>query len=210
MAYDPVSSGFSSCTIYFNVGGVQHAILGCRGTFTVSLEANQIPSLKFNFTGLYGGVTDVAITTPTYTGFGTPVAVNSTNTLGLLHSKAMSGGTSGIQVQKFSFDLGNQINYRLLVGSESVVVSDRQPKGSVSIEMTSIAFKDWLSSVKTGTTSAAFIQNGTVAGSIVHAIFPKTLLENPKYSDSDGIVMLDMDFRAIWSSGNDEVRLLEK
>lgn len=210
MAYDPVSSGFGSATIYFNVGGVQHAILGARGTFTVNLEANQIPSLKFTFTGLYGGVSDQVIAAPTYSGFGAPVAVNTVNTQGWLHGKPFIGGSQGIQLQKISFDLGNQINYRLMVGSESVVMSDRKPKGSVTIEMTSVAFMDWFTRVKNGTTGGAIIQNGIVSGSIVTAVFPKTQLENPKYEESDGIVMLTADWRAIWTSGNDEVRYLEK
>ena len=89
----------------------------------------------------------MAITTPTYTGFGKPQAVNSTNTSGVLFGKTFIGGTTGLQVASMSFDLGNAINYRQLVGSEQVVISDRKPKGSIQLEMTLLAFKDWLSAV---------------------------------------------------------------
>lgn len=210
MVYDPVSAAFDSATLYYNAGGVQHIVLGARGTLTLEIAANAIPSLKFSFTGLLGTIDDVAISTPTYTGFGNPVAVNSTNTTGQVFSKQLTGGSSGIQLSKLTFDLGNQVNYRLLVGSESVVISGRKPKGSLSIEMTSVAFYDWFTAVKNGTTGYLAIQNGTVAGQRVRIDLPKAQLENPKYSESDGIVMLDLDYRAIWTSGNDEVRFTEK
>lgn len=210
MHYNPVSSSFESCTIYYNVGGVIHKMIGCRGTFTTKLAANEIPALSFAFTGLYGGIADVAITAPTYTGFGTPVAVNSTNTTGLLHEKTFAGGTTGIQVASMSFDLGNAINYRQLVGSELVVISDRKPKGTISMEMTLLAFKDWLGAVKDGSTGRFYMENGYLNGLTVAINMPRVQLENPRYSESDGIVMLEMDFRALWTSGNDDVRYIEK
>lgn len=210
MHYNPVSSSFESATIYYNVGGVVHKMIGCRGTFTTKLAANEIPALSFNFTGLYGGVADVAIVAPTYTGFGKPQAVNSTNTSGILFGKTFVGGTTGLQVTSMSFDLGNAINYRLLVGSEQVVISDRKPKGTISLEMTLLAFKDWLAAVKNGDTGRMYMENGAVTGQTVAINMPRVQLENPRYSESDGIVMLDLDFRALWVNGNDDVRYIEK
>lgn len=210
MHYNPVSASFESVTIYYNVGGVVHKMIGCRGTFTTKLAANEIPALSFSFTGLYGGVADVAITTPTYSGFGKPPAVNSTNTSGVLFGKTFIGGTAGLQVASMSFDLGNAINYRQLVGSEQVVISDRKPKGSIQLEMTLLAFKDWLGAVKNGDTGRMYMENGAVTGQTVAINMPRVQLENPRYGESDGIVMLDLDFRALWSSGNDDVRYIEK
>lgn len=210
MHYNPVSASFESVSIYYSVGGVVHKMIGCRGTFTTKLAANEIPALSFSFTGLYGGVADVAITTPTYTGFGRPQAVNSTNTSGVLFGKTFVGGTTGLQVASMSFDLGNAINYRQLVGSEQVVISDRKPKGGIQLEMTLLAFKDWLSAVKNGDTGRMYMENGSMTGQTVAINMPRVQLENPRYSESDGIVMLDLDFRALWASGNDDVRYIEK
>lgn len=211
MNYDPVSTGFGSCTIYYNEGGILHKLLGCRGTVTATLAANELPRLQFSFTGLAGGISDSALSgTPYYGGFGRPTAVNSTNTIGSLFGKTFTGGTSGIQVQSVNFDLGNAVSHRQLVGYEQAVISDRKPKGSIQMEMTTVAFNDWMSNVTNGDTGRLFVEQGTEVGQIVSVNCPKIQLENPRYSDSDGVMMVEFDFRAIWSRGNDEIRFIEK
>ena len=208
--YDPVSSGFGSCTLYYNLAGVLHKMIGVRGNLTLDLSANAIPSVKASLTGLYGGIVDQAISGVVYPSMNVPPAVNSTNTTGGLFGFQFTGGVPGIQVQKLSLDLGNTVTYRNLVGSESVIIPDRKSKGSISIEMTTIAFYDWLAAVRNATTGALYAQNGTASGNRVRMDLPKVQLENPKYADSDGIVMVDMDFRPIWTVGNDDLRLTEK
>jgi hypothetical protein len=45
VTYAPVSSSFSSVTLYMNVDGILHKITGARGTFTLSGEVSQIPTI---------------------------------------------------------------------------------------------------------------------------------------------------------------------
>ena len=90
------------------------------------------------------------------------------------------------------------------------MISDRKPNGSIQLEMTLLAFKDWLSAVKNGDVGRMYMENGAVTGQTVAINMPRVQLENPRYSESDGIVMLDLDFRALWTSGNDDVRYIEK
>lgn len=208
--YDPVAAGFGSMTLYYNVAGVLHKMVGARGTLSWELSANALPTLKASLTGLYGGIVDQAIAGVVYPAVNLPPAVNSANTTGGLFDKPFTGGVPGIQVQKFSLDLGNTVTYRNLVGSEAVIIPDRKAKGSISFEMTTLAFQDWLAAVRNGTTGALNIQNGTVAGNRIRADLPKVQLDNLKYSESDGIVMADVDFRPIWTAGNDDLRITEK
>lgn len=208
--YDPVSSGFGSMTLYYNLSGVLHKMIGVRGNLTFDMSANQDPTIKASLTGLYGGVVDQALSGVVYPGYNVPVTVNSANTSGGLFGKAFVGGATGIQVAKLSLDLGAQVNYRNLIGSESVVMPNRLSKGQISFEMTSIAFYDWLAAVRNSTFGALYAQNGTVAGLRTRLDMPRIQLENPKYSDSDGLVMVDMDFRPVWVVGNDDIRYTEK
>ena len=43
----------------------------------------------------------------------------------------------------FDLDVANAMNYRNLVNGESVNITDRKPMGNASMELPSIAEKDW-------------------------------------------------------------------
>lgn len=202
--YAPVSSVFESASIYFNVDGVLHKLIGSRGTVSISMNVKQIPVFKFMFTGLYSTVTDTAAVTPVYTAFLTPLPVTNINTTPFtLH--AFSGVMS-----EMSIDMGNEIVHRTLVGgSESVLLTDRKPSGSITIEATTIAAKDWFTIAKNATTGALAITHGTVAGRRVQITAPNVQLTKPTYAEMDGIQMLQMGMNFIpGSSGNDELSII--
>jgi hypothetical protein len=208
--YDPVSTGQESVTIYYNLGGVRHKLVGCRGTMSLNMNANELPGITFNLTGLYGGTADVSEGTPVYTAFAEPLPITSANTSGILFGRDFSGSATNLQLQKFSLDLGNSVVHRQLVGSEAVVITDRMVKGSLSIEMTTMAVMDWMSIVKESHTGRMYLENGIEYGLTVALNMPNIQIDSLSYSDSDGVVMADMGFRAAWKSGNDDIRLIEK
>ena len=84
VVYKPISTGFESLTHYFQLDGVQHRILGSRGSVSLSLKKKEIPKLNFEFTGLYQPVVDSALFTPIFTAFKTPLPVTNLNTSGLV------------------------------------------------------------------------------------------------------------------------------
>lgn len=208
--YLPVSSGFESITLYYNQAGVRHKALGCRGTVSFDESANARPTAKFTFTGIFGGVSDANETGVVFNDWQSPVAIGSTNTSALVQGKLADGSATGIQLMSFSLDIGNSVKHRQLVGAENVVLTDRQSQGSVSIEATTVAFNDWWSQVRASEKHPLLIENGTVAGNTVAILLPNAQLTDPKYSDSDGVVMLDATVLAIPHVGNDEVRIVIK
>ena len=204
VTYLPVSTVFESSSIYFNVDGVLHRLLGARGNMTIGMTVKQIPVFKFSFTGVYQTVTDTAGVTPVYTTFKTPLPVTNTNTTPFtLH--AVSAVMS-----EMSIDMGNEIVHRTLVGgSESVLLTDRKPSGSITIEAGLIAAKDWFTIAKNATTGALAITHGTVAGSKVQITAPNVQLTKPTYAEMDGVQMLQMGMNFIpGSSGNDEISVI--
>jgi hypothetical protein len=203
VTYAPVSTTFSSVTIYFQVDGVQHKITGARGSVQISLKKKEIPTLKFEFLGLYNAVADVALATPTFTGFITPLPVTNTNTPTFtLH------GFAGI-MSELSVDMAVQTVHRDLVGgTQSVLITDREPTGSVMIEATTVAAKDWWTLAQAATLGAMALTHGTVAGRRVAVNSSNVQLTNPRYGDEDGVAMLSMDMQFIPSSaGNDEISI---
>ena len=207
--YTPASTGLKSTTLYFNQGGLRHKLIGARGNASLDMGANGRPVIKFDMIGMFSPVTD-ASDSATYAGWGTPQTINTANTWALIDGKLSDGSATGIQVQKWSMDFGNAVKHRQLIGSENVPITDRMTKGAVSIEMTTVAFNSWIERIRASTKAPMMINNGLTAGNEVNIWLPNGQLMDPKYSDSDGIVMLDMNYSAIPVSGNDEFRLTFK
>ena len=208
--YLPTTDTIDSLTIYYYQSGVLHKMTGCRGNVSFDMSANARPAMKFTFTGVYNAVIDAAVPTATYTAWQSPTPILTDNTTGLLAGKTIDGSATGLQLQKWTLDMGNQVKYRQLVGAANVVLTDRQPKGSVSIEMTDVSTKDWFADIRNGVQSEFMIQTGTTAAKTICFYLPKCQLAAPKYSDSDGIVMLDAEQRAMPNLGNDEVVICVK
>lgn len=201
--YAPVSSGFESGTIYINVDGVLHKLKGARGTMSLSAKVKEIPTFKFTFTGLFMPITDAAPPVPVYTPWRDPLPVNATNTVGFtLHGYA--GCMSGLQI-----DTGGSVVHRSLVGCvEQVLYTDRDAKGSITIEATTVAQKDWWTICRTGAMGALDVTHGTAAGLRVRIQAPNVQLSKPSYSEEDGVQMLGMTMKLVpGSSGNDELTI---
>ena len=64
--YTPVSTGFSTSTIYTYLDGLLTKSLGCLGTFKLDMKAGQAPDLSFTMQGTYSNPIDTALPAPTY------------------------------------------------------------------------------------------------------------------------------------------------
>jgi hypothetical protein len=203
-----VSDGFESVTIYYNKDGVLHKLLGARGTCVLAFNAKQIPVYRFRFLGQYANAADAAAPTPDYSGFVTPLAVNNVNTPTFsLHGVV----DTAAPLEKLEIDLGNNLVYRALVGSESAKITDRRVRASLSFEETSVATYDWWSTIADGTTGALQLIHGTTPGNIVQIDAPNAQITEPTQGDSDGIVMMSCTLRIRPSSaGNDELTITIK
>lgn len=198
--YKPVSSSFESVTIYFNVDGVLHKITGARGDVELTINSAQIPVWKFKFVGIYNAPTDTALPSVTYTGFQTPLVANTTNTPSFSFF-----GISPV-LQDLSFQLGNQVDYRTLIGSQYVQLTDRKAAGQVTFEANTIATKDWFSSALGNTLGTLSITHGTTAGNKVLLTATSTAdLLQPTYVDNNGVQMIQVGYVLTpTTAGNDE------
>lgn len=204
VTYAPVSSSFESCTIYFDNDGVNHKILGCRGTFSINAEVNAIPVISFTMTGLYTEPTDVAIPSHTYSNQADPVLFRQGNT-----SSFEIFSYSGA-LQSFSLDMANEVLYRELIGgTKSVEITDRRPAGEVVVEAPTIATHNFFADATGTSTGSLNFTHGTVAGNIVDFSSPQTDVGAPAYSDQDGIQMMTLPYMATpTTAGNNELSLV--
>lgn len=203
VTYAPVSATFSSVTIYFHNDGIRHKVTGCRGSFSLNAEVGQIPTISFSLTGIYNAPTDETLPAPTYVDQATPLVFKNGNT-----SSFSIFSYSGC-LQSLNFDLANSIVYRELVGcTKEVLITDRGPNGTCVIEAPLIATKDFFTIANDSTTGSLTFLHGTTAGNRVTFTTAQTDINNPTYSDQDGIQMLNLPYVAIpTSAGNDELSL---
>lgn len=205
VTYAPVSASFGSCTIYFNIDGVRHKVTGARGTFTINGAVGEIPSIDFTFTGIYNAPTDTALPSVTYADQATPVVFKEGNTSGF-QLLSYSGC-----LQAVSFDIGNSLIYRELVGcTKEVLLTDRAATGSVTIEAPTIAQKDYFTAaLSDGTLGNLLFQHGQTAGNIVDFASTRVDIGDVTYSDQDGVHMLTIPYTCVPSTaGNDEFSLV--
>lgn len=205
VTYAPVSSNFGSCTIYYNIDGVLHKVTGSRGTFVLNATVGQIPTLDFTFTGIYNPPIDSALPSVTYANQAAPGLFKSDNTTGFSLQ-----GYSGC-LQTLSFDIGNNIIYRELVGCpKQVLITDRASSGSVTIEAVLMATKDYFTAALTdGVYGSLLFQQGQTPGNIVNFASTRADIGDVSYNDLDGIHMITMPYTAIPSTaGDDEFSLV--
>ncbi|MGA0100302.1 MAG: phage tail tube protein [Steroidobacteraceae bacterium] len=204
VTYAPVSSSFSSVTIYYNIDGLRHKVTGCRGTFSINCTVGEIPSIDFTFTGVYVAPDDSALPSATYANQASPLIFKNGNTSSF-QLLSFAGA-----LQAFSFDLGNNLVYRELVGgTKEVLLTDRAGTGSTTIEAVSIASKDYFAAALTDTSLGNLdFTHGSTAGNIVDFASTRVDIGEVSYSDQDGIAMFNIPYTCVPStSGNDEFSL---
>lgn len=206
VTYAPRSTSFESVTMYIDNDGIRHKVLGARGTFAISLNANQIPVYNFTMTGQYVAPTDTASPALTFSNQADPEIFNDTNTTAFtLFSE------TGLALQSAEIDLGNEVVYRELVNSsKEVLIVDRAATANFVIECPTLAVADFFALSVAGTSGNLSIVHGATAGNIITLTSPATGLSlgNPTYSEDQGIVMLNIPTTMVPSSaGNNELTL---
>ncbi|XHS78500.1 phage tail tube protein [Burkholderiaceae bacterium UC74_6] len=201
--YAPITTGFKTLTIYTYIGGTLYKMRMASGNVSLTLNSRGIPQFHFEFTGLYSPVTDAALPATTYTDI-KPVAISAANTptFTLLGYSAL--------MRQLSIDMKNEVNYRNLVGEESVRLTDREPEGNVEIQSTKVADKNWWSSIQAGTVGAMSLVHGTVAGNIVQFDAPAVQMTTPSFTEDKGIQMMRSNLVLKPSAGNDELTITVK
>ena len=204
--YEPLSSDFDSVTIEVYMDGILHQITGARGSFSLSVARGALPSLSFNFMGVYVAPADATPLTPNFSDFKIPLGVNSSNT------QTISLFGESLCMESFSADVANNLVFRDLPGCDpAALITNRAPSGTVVFEATTVTTYAWVEAARTKTSGALQLIHGTSAGAIVQIDAPAVTINPPSYQDSDGVMMMSapLVFEPT-SAGNDELVLTFK
>ena len=211
VSFKPIStvSGVAdtSVTITYNVDGVQHILIGCRGTATINTSLGEIGSISFTMTGIYTTPTDTAQSTYTlaYANQATPLVFRSDNVSGFSFFN-LTGCLQSVQL-----DIGNEVAYRELIGcAKTVDIIDGQTTGTVVMEATTMAaWNPFEVSLTDGNPGTLSYLHGTTAGNIAGLVVPRVDIGQPTYSREQGTEMINVPINALPSAtGNDDFFLV--
>lgn len=206
VTYTPLRSSTTSLTIYFWLDGNLHRMQGARGTFTLEVNSQNIPYLKFKFTGIW--VTPVANANPTvltnWSGFRIPDPVTFDNTpTPTLH------GYTGV-FKSFSFDAGNNVQVFNNPGEREIRITSHAAKGSISMLAPDLGTMDFFSIARDSTLGTMKVEHGsnTTTRWIFECEDDTCQILNPKYGDDQGRVMIEANLGFVPTlAGSDEWQL---
>lgn len=199
VAYNPVTSGHESGTLYFNVDGTLFAAVGSRGTAKIVCDAQGIPMIEFELTGLYTTPSSAALPTPDYTSWQDPKVATTQNT------PAFTIGGTSLVMRSFSLDLANKVENRFLIGRDAVLITDREDQIETKVEAVPLATLDPYTLAETQAKLAVQLVHGTVAGNIATLDVPKAQMQRPQgLDDAQGIVEWPLNLVPLPDAGNDQ------
>ena len=198
--YTLTSDDPEQLTLWYYLDGVVHKMVNAIGTATLDLTPNQIPKFKYHFAGDDGGVVDSdAFAGVDFSGFAKPrvVGYRDTPTFGL----------HGVEpvMAALTFDLGNTLNYKSLVGAQGEERTDRKIVGTATIELGPVVDKDWWSIVRDDVLGPLSLVHGKDDGSIVQIDAPAVQLSDLKNADDNGTARLSFTTTLIPVDGDDEL-----
>lgn len=156
--YNPVSDGHESVGLHFWIGPSRHVILGARGTAVLTLNAQGIPVCRVTMTGLFTRPADQARPVVDASKFQRPQLATKANT------PTFTIGGQAFVLRTFSLDLACDVQPRLLVGYEGILIVDRNELISATVEAVPLATYNPYQKAEEGTRQEISLIHGTVAG----------------------------------------------
>jgi len=191
-------------TIHLYEDGVRKVLYGAMGNFSLEGEFGGRVFVNFEFTGIWGAPTDVAL--PAYT--------PSTEIPPKLESGTFTIAAAAKKISKFGLDMGNVIVPRADVaaagGLAYALITDNDPVISFDPEADTIANHDFYGIRLAGTEAAVVLVLGSGAGKEITITCPKVQYRDVAEGDREGIIVYEINGGCNHSSGNDSVSIAVK
>lgn len=200
--YTPITDAPESGTIYFAIDTVRQVLKGARGTWTIKLNAQGLPVISFEMTGLWAVPTTSAKIAPTLTGFQVPKVATKTNT-----PTFTIGGTAFV-MRNFELALNNDVQTRLLIGYDGIEIVDRNPSLKATVEAQALATYDPFTIAQAQTKKVIQLVHGTAAGNIVTIDIPIAQQKRlTGYSQEQNVLEWPLEYVPLPNAGNDEFKI---
>lgn len=199
VVYNPVTDGHESATIHFYVGATRFVLKGTRGTAVIRIDAQGIPYLEFEFTGLFSLPTEQSRPTPTLSAFLKPLLATTTNT------PTFTIDSVSLVMRNFSLDLGNDVQPRFLIGADNVLIVDKGESVTTQVEAVPLSTWDPFTKASTQATVAISLVHGTAAGKIATLAVAAAQVQRPAgFEANQNIAEWPLRLVPLATSGNDQ------
>lgn len=199
VVYSPVSAAMESVTLYLWIGSTRHKIVGCRGTAEITVNAQGIPVIRWAFTGLFLAPGEASPATPTLTGFQKPQVATKANT------PTFTVNGVSLVLRSYGLNLGNQVEPRLLIGKEEIVIVDRAEEIAAVVEAQPLSSFDPFGLAQAGTLVAANLVHGTTAGKITTIAAPTCQVKRlAGYENNQDVLEWPLRLAPLPNAGNDQ------
>lgn len=212
--FTPVSTNFTSATIWAEGAGVLYKGHDFLGTGTLDFTVGNIPRIEAQFTGLYDGHEAASGPTPDYTAWKTPQAVQPSTvtadvTVGCTYSAgALSGGTA-FPSKGLRIDIGNEVGYVDLCSNPFMNIGARAMKATVTFDLTAAQEVAAIDSARDSVIDSMGFKFGMGTNKQFILFMPAVQRMNPKVTTGEtGVRLLQFDLDLTQSLGNDEFRLV--
>ena len=203
VTFNPVSAAHESVAIYLHNDGSRFRMLGARGNARFTVGPQGIPYIDFEFMGLWEAASAVADATPTLTGFLAPVIASKTNT------PVFTVGGQALVMRQFMMDLGNEVERRFLINSESVIIVDKAETVETTVEAIALGTWNPFALAAAQTTVAIALQHGTTAGNRATLNVPTAqVMRTPNLENNQKITEWPLRLTPIPTAGNDQWTLV--
>lgn len=199
VTYNLISEAIPAVSIYVNVDGTLHQMIGSRGTVGLTLNAKAIPVFKFEFDAVFMDPAAVAMPAVTRTGWPLEEPVNATNTSPLtINATAMA-------FSALDLSLATERARLNLPGPQTgVEINDRAPTGTATVLAPDLATFNPFTLAKTAADITLTVTHGSAAGKKLK-VDAKAVLTGANYADVEKMVAYTLNFDLKPVAGNDEL-----
>ncbi len=199
VTYNPVTDGHESMTLYMFVGKTLYTLVGARGNCSIAMDAQGIVYLEFEFTGLWVKPAEGTRPTPVLTGYKNPQVATNANTQGFTID------ATEFVTRSFKMNLGNAVENRFLIGSESVLITDKSEMVEATVEAVPLTTLDPYDLAQSQSTVALGLVHGTGAGNIASLNIPAAQVQRPQgLANAQNIAEWPLRFVPLPNTGNDQ------
>lgn len=200
--YSPVSDGHESVSIYFHIGPSRHVLLGAKGTAVVTMTAQGIPVCRVTLTGLFTTPADAARPVVDLTKFQAPQVATKANT------PLFTIGAQPFVLRSFELNLGNDVQPRMLIGVERILIVDKAETLTCTVEAVPYATYNPFQMALARTPQAVTVQHGTIAGRKVEVSAGQAVQKRPGgLENNQNVVEWALAFAPLPGAGNDQWKI---
>lgn len=204
--YSPVSDGHESFAAYFFIGPNRYVMLGSRATAEITVNALGIPVCRVTITGLFTVPSVQARPTVNLDAFQTPEVASKANT------PIFTIDDIPFVMRNFSLNLGCDVQARMLIGLERIVIVDKAETLSTQVEAVPMStYNPVVRAMSPAPRQPIILQHGTVPGRIVEISAPKAVQRRFGGStENQGVEEWPLTFSTLPDAGDDQWKITLK